>query len=645
MTAPPFAERVTDGDGRPGLRLNLHWGQQAIMDCDARVVAAIAGGQSGKALAIDTPIPTPSGFVLMGDLEEGDTVFDEQGLPCRVLMTHPVMTGNPCYRVTFDDGTSVVCDAEHLWVTQTSAQRKNQARRRPVNAAWTTRRPQCQATADSSVVSTRDIAASLIDRRGESNHSVRVPTLNGRACRPVSRITFTTDMPVFRMKRKLARLPAASRPDTRRRFIVAAEPIESVPVRCITVDSPGRQYLCTEAFIPTHNTRVGPVWLHREMRRKGPMDYLVAAPSLPLFSKGAGPALQYYFESVFRFGTLKTSPVRFDFTEDGCRRLWGSVPEVMPRIIVGHADDPDSLEAMTVGAAWLDEAGMPRFKLGSYDAVQQRVAIARGRTLITSKPYAPNWLKTKVFDPWERAGGDHPEIGVVQFGSADNPAFPKEEVERARRELPVWKFRMHYLGIFERPAGLIYDCFDPGRHVVDVDHSAWAVRVGGLDFGGVNTAAVFAAQHPRSGVWLVYREYHPRRAMTAAAHAAELRRGEPRFRAWVGGSKSEGQWRSEFAQAGMPVGVPSARLSDVEVGIQRVYSMINTGRLYVHRRCERLIDELSAYSRPVDERGEPTEGIMDKESQHLADALRYLCVHLEPQERADKGFAPRVVKR
>src|SRR5438132_8097882 len=36
----------------------------------------------GKALALDTPIPTPSGWTSMAALEVGDQVFDDRGRPC-----------------------------------------------------------------------------------------------------------------------------------------------------------------------------------------------------------------------------------------------------------------------------------------------------------------------------------------------------------------------------------------------------------------------------------------------------------------------------------------------------------------------------------------------------------------------------------
>jgi len=77
--------------------------------------------KNGKALALDTPIPTPDGWSYMGDIQVGDTVFDVHGEPTAVIAVTPVMTDRKCYRVTFADGCEVVCDAEHEWVTYTYA--------------------------------------------------------------------------------------------------------------------------------------------------------------------------------------------------------------------------------------------------------------------------------------------------------------------------------------------------------------------------------------------------------------------------------------------------------------------------------------------------------------------------------------------
>jgi hypothetical protein len=89
----------------------------------------IAGATgSGKALALDTPIPTPDGWTTMGEIQVGGEVFDEYGHACKVIAATPVMHGRPCYEVEFSDGTVIVADAEHLWRTATSAGRQQRGR-------------------------------------------------------------------------------------------------------------------------------------------------------------------------------------------------------------------------------------------------------------------------------------------------------------------------------------------------------------------------------------------------------------------------------------------------------------------------------------------------------------------------------------
>jgi hypothetical protein len=73
--------------------------------------------KNGKLLALDTPIPTPRGFVRNGDLKIGDYVFDEHGNTCRVTFISPVTLGERCFRLSFADGSSIVAGASHQWLT------------------------------------------------------------------------------------------------------------------------------------------------------------------------------------------------------------------------------------------------------------------------------------------------------------------------------------------------------------------------------------------------------------------------------------------------------------------------------------------------------------------------------------------------
>jgi deoxycytidine triphosphate deaminase len=85
----------------------------------------IAGRLEGKALAIDTPVPTPGGWRCMGALSPGDEVFDEAGRPATVVAATPVLLGRPCREVVFSDGQSLVADLSHGWVTRTRAERRH----------------------------------------------------------------------------------------------------------------------------------------------------------------------------------------------------------------------------------------------------------------------------------------------------------------------------------------------------------------------------------------------------------------------------------------------------------------------------------------------------------------------------------------
>nr|WP_042183891.1 replicative DNA helicase [Kibdelosporangium sp. MJ126-NF4]CEL15943.1 Replicative DNA helicase [Kibdelosporangium sp. MJ126-NF4]CTQ93867.1 Replicative DNA helicase (EC 3.6.1.-) [Kibdelosporangium sp. MJ126-NF4] len=94
----------------------LHPGQMII-------VAARPG--VGKALALDTPLPTPAGWTTMGEVKVGDQLLDASGKPTTVVAATDVMHSRPCYEVEFSDGTVITADAEHQWLTDTRASRRD----------------------------------------------------------------------------------------------------------------------------------------------------------------------------------------------------------------------------------------------------------------------------------------------------------------------------------------------------------------------------------------------------------------------------------------------------------------------------------------------------------------------------------------
>jgi hypothetical protein len=370
-------------------------------------------------------------------------------------------------------------------------------------------------------------------------------------------------------------------------------------------------------------TSFGPHWLLQEMIDRGAGDYLVVTPTFPLLEVKALPEFRRLFETQLSIGQYRSSPIRsFTVSTAGEQRLWGESQAQPTNVYFGYAADPESLESMTAKAAWLDEAGQKTFKRASWEAIQRRLSIHQGRALITTTPYDLGWLKQTFHDPWVAAKQNHPTIDVINFPSTANPKFPPEELARAERDMPRWKYEMFYLGRFQRPAGLIYDCFDPALHIVDnfAIPDEWD-RYQGADFGGVNTAGIWIAQEPATKRNYVYAEYLAG-GRTAKQHAAawEAKHGRPLK--VVGGSHSEGQWRQEFGQAGFPIAEPDVK--EVEVGINRVYGSFQRNELFVFRSCAGLIDQLNTYSRVLDANGEPTEVIEDKASFHYLDAVRYI---------------------
>ena len=166
----------------------LHPGQMII-------VAARPG--VGKALALDTPLPTPTGWTTMGDVAVGDALLGADGQPTQVVAATDVMLGRPCYEVEFSDGTVIVADAEHQWPTAYGI------------------RPTGLLRGGLDTIS----AAESMGRHGKrpGATTVMAPVLQVDAVRPVS----------------------------------------SVAVRCVQVDNEAHLYLAGRGMVPTHNSTLG----------------------------------------------------------------------------------------------------------------------------------------------------------------------------------------------------------------------------------------------------------------------------------------------------------------------------------------------------------------------------------------------------
>ncbi len=300
-----LTELVEIDDERPFI---LHPGEFVLGSTLERVRLPddLVARLEGKALALDTPVPTTQGWKTMADVHDGDLVFDEAGEPTVVVAATQPMHGRPCREVVFSDGTTVVCDVGHQWQTVDKEGRRYGVRRSRVRTTgeieeslvvrgeWNHQVPlellgskhipgqyliasieqrksllqglmdtdgyvdrfgRCDLTTvnESVAAGARELVASLGFRPTVAKKRA---FLNGIDCGPKYEVQFTPDRPVFRLQGKLARQKTSGQ-FHRFRAIVDVREVPSIPVRCIEVASPRGLFLITRSFIATHNSSLG----------------------------------------------------------------------------------------------------------------------------------------------------------------------------------------------------------------------------------------------------------------------------------------------------------------------------------------------------------------------------------------------------
>lgn len=402
-------------------------------------------------------------------------------------------------------------------------------------------------------------------------------------------------------------------------------------------------------------TCYGPVWLKREIEWCGAGDYLAVSSTYDLFKLVMLPELLNTFEGgeiIDEKGNAFLYKVNIGRYWAGLRlielsenlqpgqfwakkendRMWG-------RIILRSAEAKGGLVSATAKAAWIDEPGTQEFSREAWDNTKDRVAIERGRILGTATIYCINWMKSEIYMPWKR--GDT-TIDLISVDALMNPAFPREEYLTAKENLPKWKFDMKYRGLYQTPAGLIYDCFNDETQVIPrfAIPQDWPV-FSGHDFGGANPAALFIAQvklplPPAAPTFLRYndlvyfQEYLPGAGRSAEEHVEQFKKITDGYKVEIssGGSHQEEEIREAYGAYGWPIKEP--KILPVEAGILNVYALKKQSKVFAFRDLENYLGDNSTYSRELDENYKPTDVIADKERFHLMDAERGVLSYFDP---------------
>lgn len=402
-----------------------------------------------------------------------------------------------------------------------------------------------------------------------------------------------------------------------------------------------KRIVVMQGSIQVGKTVLGPPWLEREIGVRGAGDYLAVTSTFPLMESKMLPELKQEFEQRLGWGVYKAASRIFESHD----RLRGAPAS---RIIVGSAQNPESLAAATANAAWCDELGQHQFSRAAWDEVLRRLSLSRGRVLGTTTLYEFGWYKLELYDKW-RAGD--PDIDIIEVDALANPAFPIEEYEDAKKRMPRWKFNMFYRGIFEKPAGIIYDSFDESVCVIPrFELSKTWPRYVGHDFGPNNTAAVWYAQDPVTGWLYVYQAYLSG-GQSSYDHSQKFKAlsvGENIVKR-VGGAHGEQGWRDAFTAAGWPISesrltVNGGAPGSVEVGIDTVYGWHKRNAIFVFNDVKLYLDEKLSYSRKLDDAYQPTDEIDNKSSFHLMDAERYLLSDFGPERIVGQNQVVKVLR-
>ena len=429
-------------------------------------------------------------------------------------------------------------------------------------------------------------------------------------------------------------------------------------------------------------TSFGPWWLAREIYGcdledeespdhyigQGAGDYFAVTATYDLFKLKMLPALQRVFVDILQMGRYWSGDriIELKNPETGLFHAKRATDPMWGRIILRSADSEGGLESGTGKAAWLDEAGQPRFGIGAWRAIRRRLSLLMGRVLITSTLYDLGWIKELFLDlvqdgieplsDIEHTLIDMPNGGqcgvyttpnsvdyaasirVVQFDSIINPVFDPAEFIAARATMPDDEFDMFYRGRAAKLRGQIFDCFSIKKHVTEpiAIPKHWPVALG-FDPIGQITAALYVAWDPVEYVLHAFDEYYEPFGASTAEHVRGVLVQMYPYKNQVigiwGGGPSERQSRVDWNASGLPVAAPP--LSDVWVGIRRSYSLLKGMALIVHDNCQYLIAELNSYRRERDKSGDVIpDQIHNKNDYHMIDCLRYVVVGLSsPKER------------
>jgi hypothetical protein len=257
--------------------------------------------------------------------------------------------------------------------------------------------------------------------------------------------------------------------------------------------------------------------------------------------------------------------------------------------------------------------------------MQARAAFAKAPIMLTTSPYALNWLYREIIKPKQRNPNARPDVELIQARSDENPYFPKEIFERNKQNMDPRRFNQLFGGQFERMEGLVYDCFSEDNLCAIHDVPQGAEIIAGVDWGYTNPFAVTVVAKAEGNFYVVAERYKTNQTisqMIEICRNLQISLGISKFYC----DPSAPAYIEDFNRHNLSsIGAKN----DIREGIDRTYDLMKSKRLrIVEANCPHLLDELETYHYPEakDLKADTTvkEQLPVAQGDHLCDSLRYV---------------------
>lgn len=269
----------------------------------------------------------------------------------------------------------------------------------------------------------------------------------------------------------------------------------------------------------------------------------------------------------------------------------------------------------------IDEVAMMRnFWVNWEEVIRPTLTDTKGQVMFISTPKGFNHF----YDLFNK---QDPDFKSFHFTSYDNPHLPKEELDKAKEEIPEDRFAQEYLADFRKTEGLVYKEFNRSIHVVDEsgwpDSQRFTDVILGIDFGYTNPAAIIPIKiDADSHYWIEEEWYKARQTTEQISEQALLYKSTK-----VYPDPAEPDRVLLLSKSGLNVREVS---KDIIAGVDHLRELFKQGRIHIHPDCKNLIYELETYRYPEKKPDKNEEEKPVKENDHALDALRYALYTNKP---------------